>query len=55
MDGNEELLCCSVEGEIKGFKASSSESMAMVSDRNLNQDTIRDMTQRKQVQTSLIN
>jgi Bardet-Biedl syndrome 2 protein len=50
MDGNEELLCCSVEGEIKGFKATSSETMAMVSDTNLNQDTIRDMTQRKQVQ-----
>jgi hypothetical protein len=49
MDGNEELLCCSVEGEIKGFKATSSETMAMVSDTNLNQDTIRDMTQRKQV------
>jgi hypothetical protein len=49
MDGNEELLCCSTEGEIKGFKATSSESLTMVSDRNLNQDTIRDMAQRKQV------
>ena len=49
MDGNEELLCCSVEGEIKGFKATSSEAISMVADRNLNQDTIRDMSQRKQV------
>ena len=55
MDGNEELLCCSVEGEIKGFKATSSETMAMVSDTNLNQDTIRDMTQRKQVRLTYLN
>ena len=54
MDGIEQLICCSVEGEVKGYKALSSHALDMASDRNINQETIRDMTQRKQVSCLLI-
>ena len=48
MDGIEELICCSVEGEIKGFKPSVN-SAEETCDRNVNQDLIRDLSQRKLV------
>ena len=49
MDGIEQLICCSVEGEVKGYKALPAHALDVASDRNINQETIRDMTQRKQV------
>ena len=49
MDGIEQLICCSVEGEVRGYKAMSSQMLNMQSDRNISQETIRDMAQRKQV------
>ena len=49
MDGIEQLICCSVEGEVKGYKAMPAHLINMSSDRNINQEAIRDMAQRKQV------
>jgi len=46
MDGMEQLICCSVEGEIKGFKPSTINAEESI-DRNVNQDLIRDLSQRK--------
>jgi Bardet-Biedl syndrome 2 protein len=48
MDGVEQLLCCSVEGEIKGFKATAASVIDEICDRNVNQDNIRELSQRKQ-------
>jgi Bardet-Biedl syndrome 2 protein len=48
MDGMEQLICCSVEGEIKGFKPSTINAEESI-DRNVNQDLIRDLSQRKLV------
>jgi Bardet-Biedl syndrome 2 protein len=49
MDGIEQLMCCSVEGEIKGYKAMSAQLLEASSDRNVNQEAIKDLSQRKQV------
>ena len=49
MDGIEQLICCSVEGEVRGYKAMSSNALDLASDRNVNQEAIREMVQRKQV------
>ncbi len=49
MDGSEQLICCTVNGEIKGFKPKISETGALTIDMNLNQDTVRDLSQRKKV------
>ncbi len=49
LDGIEQLICCSVEGEVMGFKAMSSNSLDATIDRNVNQESIREMTTRKQV------
>lgn len=49
MDGIEQLICCSVEGEIRGYKAMPASALDIASDRNVNQEAIRDMAQRKQV------
>ena len=55
MDGIEQLICCSVEGEVRGYKAMSSQMLNMQSDRNISQETIRDMAQRKQVKHFFLN
>lgn len=49
MDGIDQLICCSTEGEVRGYKPMPSDVINMTSDRNVNQDAIRDMAQRKQV------
>ena len=49
MDGVDQLICCSVEGEVRGYKAMPSHVLDMSSDRNVNQEAIRDMATRKQV------
>jgi Bardet-Biedl syndrome 2 protein len=49
MDGIEQLICCSVEGEIRGYKAMSTDAIEIASDRNVNQEALREMNQRKQV------
>ncbi len=49
LDGIEQLICCSVEGEVKGYKAMPAHLLNMSTDRNVNQEAIRDMSTRKQV------
>lgn len=49
MDGVDQLICCSVEGEVRGYKPMTSHVLNVTSDRNINQEAIRDMAQRKQV------
>ncbi len=49
MDGIEQLICCSTEGEVRGYKAQPAHILNMSSDRNLNQEAVRDLAQRKQV------
>jgi Bardet-Biedl syndrome 2 protein len=49
MDGVEQLICCSVEGEISGYKAMPANMLDLMSERDINQESIRDMAQRKQV------
>lgn len=49
MDGIEQLICCSTEGEVRGYKPMPSDVINMSSDRNINQEVIRDMAQHKQV------
>ena len=49
MDGISQLICCSTEGEVRGYKPMPSDQINMSSDRNINQEVIRDMSQHKQV------
>ena len=49
MDGVDQLICCSVEGEVRGYKPMPSHMLNITSDRNVNQEAIRDMAQRKKV------
>lgn len=51
MDGVDQLICCSTEGEVRGYKPMSAHAINVTSDRNVNQEAIRDMAQRKQVYT----
>lgn len=48
LDGTEQLICVSVEGEVRGFNAASAEMRGNLMDTNMEQDTIRDLSQRKQ-------
>ncbi|CAF0727330.1 unnamed protein product [Brachionus calyciflorus] len=48
MDGIDQLICCSTEGEVRGYKPMPSDVINMTSDRNINQEAMRDLAQRKQ-------
>ncbi|XP_071957615.1 BBSome complex member BBS2-like [Antedon mediterranea] len=48
MDGNTELICCSVEGEVRGYLPASKEVQSNMMDVNIEQEAIRDLSQRKQ-------
>jgi len=54
MDGIEQLICCSVEGEVRGYKAMPGNALDIASDRNVNQEALREMNQRKQVNKFLL-
>ncbi|KAB7494790.1 Bardet-Biedl syndrome 2-like protein, partial [Armadillidium nasatum] len=47
MDGRNQLLCCSVDGEIRGYQSSSSESRFSLMDVNIEQETVRELSQRR--------
>lgn len=47
-DGNTELICCSVEGEVKGFLPATQELKGNLMDVNIDQEKVREMSQRKQ-------
>jgi len=48
LDGIEELIVCTVEGEIRGYVAASPQERQTVIDANFEQDTIRELMKRKQ-------
>ncbi|XP_064601546.1 Bardet-Biedl syndrome 2 protein homolog [Liolophura sinensis] len=49
MDGQDQLICCSVEGEVRGYNAASPDLKGNLMDSNLEQDTVRELSQRKQM------
>ncbi|XP_074660116.1 BBSome complex member BBS2-like [Tubulanus polymorphus] len=48
MDGQSQLICCSVDGEVRGFQQAPAELRGNLMDTNIEQDTIRELSQRKQ-------
>ncbi|XP_006811161.1 BBSome complex member BBS2-like [Saccoglossus kowalevskii] len=48
MDGKEELICCSIDGEVRGYLPASKDMKGNLMNTNVEQDTIRDLSQRKQ-------
>ncbi|XP_033117827.1 Bardet-Biedl syndrome 2 protein homolog [Anneissia japonica] len=48
MDGNTELICCSIEGEVRGYLPASKEVQGNLMEINMEQEAIRDLSQRKQ-------
>uniref|UniRef100_T1IM01 Bardet-Biedl syndrome 2 protein homolog n=1 Tax=Strigamia maritima TaxID=126957 RepID=T1IM01_STRMM len=47
LDGKTELICCSVDGEVRGFLPASGEIQQSLLDSNVEQDTIRDLVLKK--------
>ena len=48
LDGVDELIACTVEGEIRGYVPASQQERQTVIDANFEQDTIRELMKRKQ-------
>ncbi|XP_012860650.1 Bardet-Biedl syndrome 2 protein [Echinops telfairi] len=48
MDGHTQLICCSVDGEIRGYLPGTAELRGSLSDTSVEQDLIRELSQRKQ-------
>ena len=48
MDGRELLICCAVDGEVRGYQPAGQEMQGNLMDSNIEQDTIRELSQRKQ-------
>ncbi|CAN0162441.1 unnamed protein product [Lampetra planeri] len=48
MDGKTQLICCSVDGEVRGYLPSSREVRGSLMDSNTEQDLLRELSQRKQ-------
>ncbi|CAM1154557.1 BBS2 (predicted) [Pycnogonum litorale] len=50
MDGHPLLICASIDGEVRGYKAASpSENRDTLMDVDIEQETVRELSQRKQV------
>ncbi|XP_052802145.1 Bardet-Biedl syndrome 2 protein homolog [Mya arenaria] len=47
-DGGQQLICVSIEGEVRGYNPASEEMRGNLMDTNLEQETIRELSQRKQ-------
>ncbi|XP_076033729.1 BBSome complex member BBS2-like [Oratosquilla oratoria] len=47
MDGRNQLICCSTDGEVRGYQSSSPETRFSVMDVNIEQETIRELSQRR--------
>ncbi|XP_050687071.1 Bardet-Biedl syndrome 2 protein homolog [Eriocheir sinensis] len=47
MDGKNQLIACSVDGEVRGYKASTAETRYSMMDVNIEQETIRELSQRR--------
>uniref|UniRef100_UPI00398EC15B BBSome complex member BBS2 isoform X2 n=1 Tax=Pristiophorus japonicus TaxID=55135 RepID=UPI00398EC15B len=48
MDGQMQLICCSIEGDVRGYLPAGREMKGNLMDANAEQDLIRDLSQRKQ-------
>ncbi|XP_064634179.1 Bardet-Biedl syndrome 2 protein homolog [Lineus longissimus] len=48
MDGQNQLICCSTEGEVRGWNQAPPEMRGNLMDTNVEQDTVRELSQRKQ-------
>ncbi|XP_063169030.1 Bardet-Biedl syndrome 2 protein isoform X1 [Candoia aspera] len=48
MDGNTQLICCSVDGEVRGYLPGSQEMKGKLMDTSVEQDLIRELSQKKQ-------
>ncbi|XP_071460631.1 BBSome complex member BBS2 isoform X2 [Marmota flaviventris] len=48
MDGHVQLICCSVEGEIRGYLPGTTEMRGNLMDSSVEQDLIRELSQKKQ-------
>ncbi|XP_053126918.1 Bardet-Biedl syndrome 2 protein isoform X2 [Hemicordylus capensis] len=48
MDGNTQLICCSVDGEVRGYLPGSQEMKGNLMDTSVEQDLIRELSQKKQ-------
>lgn len=47
-DGGQQLICISVDGEVRGYNTAAPEMRGNLMDTNMEQDTIRELSQRKQ-------
>lgn len=47
-DGNQQLICVSAEGEVRGYNPAPEEMQGNLMEANLEQETIRELSQRKQ-------
>ncbi|CAH1270190.1 BBS2 [Branchiostoma lanceolatum] len=48
MDGKTELICCAVDGEVRGYLPATREMKGNLMDTNTEQDAVRELSQRKQ-------
>ncbi|XP_015276879.1 PREDICTED: Bardet-Biedl syndrome 2 protein isoform X1 [Gekko japonicus] len=48
MDGNTQLICCSVDGEVRGYLPGNQEMKGSFADSTAEQDLIRELSQKKQ-------
>ncbi|XP_019391179.1 PREDICTED: Bardet-Biedl syndrome 2 protein isoform X4 [Crocodylus porosus] len=48
MDGNTQLICCSIDGEVRGYLPGSQEMKVNLMDSTAEQDLIRELSQKKQ-------
>ncbi|XP_019361333.1 PREDICTED: Bardet-Biedl syndrome 2 protein isoform X2 [Gavialis gangeticus] len=48
MDGNTQLICCSIDGEVRGYLPGSQEMKGNLMDSTAEQDLIRELSQKKQ-------
>lgn len=47
-DGNQLLICCSVDGEVRGFSTADTDVRGNLMDVNADQETLRELSQKKQ-------
>ncbi|KAM4614369.1 BBSome complex member BBS2 [Discoglossus pictus] len=48
MDGKTQLICCSIDGEVRGYLPSSQEAAGTLMDTSMDQELIRELSQKKQ-------
>lgn len=48
MDGKTQLICCSIDGEVRGYLSSSQETAGSLMDTSVEQELVRELSQKKQ-------